>query len=153
MSKPTVEVLDLSDPSTAAAVLRLQHAAYRVEADLIGFEDIPPLHETLMQLVGTPLQWLGVRSPDGDIAAALAYTTDDTSVDIDRLVVSPDLFRNGYGSALVAAIDPTATVTVSTGSANVPAHRLYEGLGFAKAHDEEIVPGLSITHFVRKGQL
>ena len=153
MATPTHQVLDLSDAITAAAVLRLQHAAYRIEADLIGFEGIPPLYETLEQLVEAPLQWIGVRSPDGDIAAVLAYTGDDTRIDIDRLIVSPDHFRNRYGTALVAALDPTATVTVSTGSANAPAHRLYEGLGFVRIRAEEVVPGLSITHFVRKTQL
>ena len=42
-----IEPLDLADPATAADVLRVQRAAYRVEAELIGFDGIPPLHEPL----------------------------------------------------------------------------------------------------------
>lgn len=150
MSKPSVEHLDLSDPSTAAAVLQLQHAAYRVEADLIGSEAIPPLHESLEELVRAPLQWLGVLEPGGGIEAALAYTAVDGVIDIDRLMVSPTRFRRGYGAALVAELGQRASITVSTGRANTPAHRFYVALGFERRHDEEVIPGLFVTHFIRK---
>jgi ribosomal protein S18 acetylase RimI-like enzyme len=150
MSKPSVEHLDLSEPNTAAAVLQLQHEAYRIEADLIGSEDIPPLHESLGELARAPLQWLGVREAGGGVEAALAYTAVDGIIDIDRLIVSPTRFRHGYGTALVAKLGQRATITVSTGSANTPAHRFYEALGFRRTHDEEVTPGLFVTHFTRE---
>ena len=39
--------LDLADAALAARVLAVQHAAYAIEAELIGYPDLPPLHETL----------------------------------------------------------------------------------------------------------
>ena len=45
-----VMLLDLLDASTARQVLALQRMAYRIEADLIGFDDIPPLQESLDEL-------------------------------------------------------------------------------------------------------
>lgn len=45
--------LDLSDPDVADRVVAIQRAAYRVEADLIGFDGIPPLHDTVVVSTGT----------------------------------------------------------------------------------------------------
>jgi len=130
----------------------LQHAAYTVEADLIGFDGIPPLQESLEELMSAPLTWIGIRDEGGGLAGALGYTSEDQVVDIDRLVVAPERFRSGCGSALIGALDPGSTVTVSTGSANTPAHSFYSSLGFTKAREEQVVPGLKIAHFTREPQ-
>lgn len=150
MSVP-VHSLDLNDPTVAHQVWRLQRAAYRVEAELIGFDGIPPLHESLEDLIAARLQWIGIEEPDGHIAAALAYTEAEQHIEIDRLVVMPDRFRLGFGAALVGALDRSAMITVSTGAVNGPAHRLYEAQGFTRTRDEEIVPGMWIAHFTREG--
>jgi len=42
--------LDLSDRRIAQSLLKLQRRAYRIEADLIGSDGIPPLRETLDEL-------------------------------------------------------------------------------------------------------
>jgi GNAT superfamily N-acetyltransferase len=147
--KPLVPPLDLTDPVLAAQVLALQRAAYRVEADMIGFEGIPPLHESLADLVAAPLTWLGIKS-DGRVVAAIAFTQDGRGVDVDRLVVDPDAVRGGLGSALVGALDSEATITVSTGTKNLAAHRFYEAQGFKSIGESSPVPGLRVTHFERK---
>jgi GNAT superfamily N-acetyltransferase len=151
MSAANVEMLDLAESATAADVLEIQHAAYRVEADLIGFGEIPPLHESLDELVAFPFTWLGIRGADGRVTAALAYIETHGEIDIHRLVVAPSRFRHGLASALVGALDGRARIVVSTGSANLPAHRFYESLGFSPIRSEMIHPDLSITHFVRGG--
>lgn len=38
--------LDLQDEDTLRSLWSLQHKAYRLEAELIGFDSIPPLLET-----------------------------------------------------------------------------------------------------------
>ncbi|CAB4602912.1 MAG: hypothetical protein F2534_22915 [Actinobacteria bacterium] len=53
-----IERLDLSDPAIAAQVLAIQRAAYAQEAELVGYDAIPPLHETLDELRSQPLEWL-----------------------------------------------------------------------------------------------
>lgn len=148
MNKP-VYPLDLTRPSVARQVLALQRAAYRVEADLIGFDGIPPLHESLSDLVATPCSWLGIFELD-TVVAAIAFVQDGRNIDIDRLVVAPAAARQGLGSALVGALDPEATITVSTGTKNLPAHRLYKALGFESIGESSPVAGLQVTHFERK---
>ena len=147
--QPFVGPLDLTDLVLAAQVLTLQRAAYRVEADMIGFDGIPPLHESLADLVAAPLTWMGIKKDDR-VVAAIAFTQDGRGVDVDRLVVDRDATRCGFGSALVEALDPAATITVSTGTKNLPAHRLYEAQGFKSIGESSPAPGLRVTHFERK---
>ncbi len=145
-----VESLDLTEPSTAAEVLGLQRAAYQVEADLIGFAGIPPLHETLADLVAQPLHWLGIRDNGDAIVAALAFVRTSTTLEIDRLVVDPGHFRRGFGRRLVTSLDTTLPITVSTGADNVPAHEFYESLGFHRVGNDDLVEGVTITHFCKE---
>ena len=145
-----VRQIDMSDPAIAAQVLTLQRSAYRVEADLIGFEQIPPLHESLEDLMAAPLIWFGIVK-SGKVVAAIAFTKQDGRIDIDRLVVAPSSLRQGYGTALVASLDPRATITVATGAKNLPAHRLYKAQGFVNIGESSPVAGLQLTQFVRKG--
>jgi GNAT superfamily N-acetyltransferase len=146
-----VEELDLTDPEIAAQVLAVQQAAYRVEADLIGSSDIPQLHETLDQLIAAPVQWHGI-SDDGHVVAAIAFTIAGDEIDIDRLVVVPDALRRGFGSALVAALDAAATITVSTGTLNHPARAFYLSHGFVECGRTRPVPSIEVTHFIRRPQ-
>lgn len=54
-------VPDASDRAVAAELVALQRASYAVEAELIGFDQIPGLRESVEELVAAGLLWLGVR--------------------------------------------------------------------------------------------
>lgn len=145
-----VEVLDISDRATATQLWEVQRAAYAIEADLIGFGGIPPLHESLDELISKPLHWHGIRDGSGAVVAALGFTEDEGVIDIDRLFVSPGSFRNGNARALLSALALDRQITVSTARDNQPATRLYESLGFVRTREQEIVAGLIIVHFKRE---
>ena len=141
--------LDLDDERTGGAVLALQRAAYAVEAELVGSDDIPGLRESLDELRATTEHFVGIF--DGDVlVAALSYVETDELLDVCRLVVAPASSRRGLGERLIRwALESVArpVTVVSTGSANAPAVALYAKLGFTGLRDEEVVPGLSVTHF------
>jgi len=140
--------LDLSDASTASAVLSLQRAAYAVEAALVGDDRIPPLHEELPALQSSGLHWLGGVEDDA-VVAAVAWAQDDGVVDVHRLIVTPERHGRGLGRALMTALlaQTSGPVVVSTGRDNVPACRLYAGLGFTDVGEGEVVPGLWVRRF------
>ncbi|HZC99429.1 MAG TPA: GNAT family N-acetyltransferase [Actinomycetes bacterium] len=144
-----VVLLDATDRAVAAELVALQRASYAVEAELIGFDGIPGLRESVEELMATGLVWLGVRE-GGRLAGALAYAHLAGSIDVDRLVVAPWAFRHGHGRALVTALierEPAGRFLVSTGSRNQPARRLYESLGFRVVGEREIAPGILVTRY------
>jgi ribosomal protein S18 acetylase RimI-like enzyme len=133
-----------------AGLLDLQHAAYRVEAQIIGDDRIPPLHETLHDLLALPLTWLGAFDDEGRLVGAVAWARTSDEVDLDRLIVHPGAHRQGIGRTLVKEVMARAEgrgIVVSTGRGNAPARALYEGLGFTLQGEAEPVPGLWIVRY------
>lgn len=145
-----VETLDVSDRSIAVRVAEIQRAAYAVEAELIGFGGIPGRLQSPDDLIATvaTLDWSGIRD-SGKIVAAMAVQRGDSRCDVDRLIVDPRWFRRGLGRALVASLPKNVTVTVSTGTKNLPAVSLYESTGFRVESTEEVAPDVTITRFRR----
>lgn len=139
--------LDVTDDETAERVHRIAQRAYRIEADLIGADSIPPLLETIDEMRAEPLTWLGVPGDDGLPVAFLAYSDED-ELDIDRLCVDPGHFRKGLARRLLRALPHRAAV-VHTGALNTPATTLYEREGFERTGTIEPEPGLFIATFRR----
>ena len=147
------DVAPADDGELARDLLLLQRAAYAREAALIGDDRIPPLHEELEGLVGAPLRWVGAFT-QGLLVGALGYHDAVDHLDLDRLVVAPAAHRRGTGSALVREAlrrAGTRRALVATGRDNHPARALYERLGFTRAGDEEVLPGLWVTRYEHAG--
>jgi len=144
--------LDLTDRTLAERLLQIQHAAYAVEAELIGFDGIPPLQEDLAGLMQSTEHWLG-RYDGSTLVGAVAYEfPDDDTVEISRLIVDPAHARRGHGRALLDHLDrlePRPISLVSTGSANTPAVSLYKSRGYVETNRLEVAPGVFITQFRR----
>jgi GNAT superfamily N-acetyltransferase len=151
--KPQLLRLDVSDQTTAKMLLALQRRAYAVEAELVGSDAIPPLHETLAELQASGETFLGAFI-DGELAGAISWRFEDGTLDIHRLVVDPRRSRQGSGSSLVRAAlaaEPAAVrAVVQTGAANAPARALYLREGFAHADDIEVAGGLRVSRFRRE---
>jgi ribosomal protein S18 acetylase RimI-like enzyme len=148
-----IRPLDLGDPETIADLVRLQRAGYRVEADLIGFEDLPPLRETPEELATVEESFLGAYE-DERLLGAIAFFRHPTWVDIYRLVVHPGAFRRGVATRLLDALDElhadAAYTTVATSEENAPAVELYERRGFKAVGRTTVAPGIRIVRFERR---
>ncbi|WP_375430994.1 GNAT family N-acetyltransferase [uncultured Friedmanniella sp.] len=141
------------DDVSASAVLALQRAAYRLEAELIGDDRIPALHEDLEDLRAAGLTWRGAFE-QGALVGAVAWTETSTELELHRLVVDPSALHRGIGRTLVEAALRRAgqrRTVVATGRANLPAQQLYAGLGFVHRMDVEVRPGLWVSELVRPG--
>jgi ribosomal protein S18 acetylase RimI-like enzyme len=148
-----IRPLDLGDPETLADIVRVQRASYRVEAELIGFDGLPPLSETPEELAVVPESFLGAFE-DGRLLGAVAFQRHRTWVDIYRLVVDPAAFRRGIATRLLDALDDlhpdAAWTTVATGERNAPAIALYERRGFDAVGRTAVAPGIRIVRFERR---
>ena len=144
--------LDITNRETAQAVLQLQRLAYRVEAELIGSDGIPPLRETLEELRTCGEEFLG-SLVEGQLVGAISWRFGADTIDIHRLVVHPAHFRRGIATALVRGtleIEPTAKrAIVQTGAQNAPAAALYQREGFEQIEEFE-VGGLRVSRFAKR---
>ena len=140
--------IDPDDVGVAERIVEIQRAAYRVEADLIGFDAIPPLHETIGELQSQRLCWCG-SFQDQTLAGVIGWTVVNGVCDIDRLAVDPPFARQGHGRLLVSHLLNHRAITVSTGTENLPAFRLYESLGFVPVGERRIANGITVTAFER----
>lgn len=141
-------ILDLSDDTVLHELWTVQRLAYAVEAELIGFDGIPPLHETLDELRATTETFLGLYDEEG-LVGAVSYRLEESTVDICRLVVHPRAHRRGIASKLLDAL-PDGPQVVSTGTRNEPALRLYLKRGFTETGTREVAPGVSLTDLARE---
>jgi GNAT superfamily N-acetyltransferase len=144
-----VVLLDHRERRVAEALVGLQRASYRVEAQLIGDDAIPPLHESVDALA-LDLTFLAITERDGEPVATLGYQVADGVLDIDRLAVHPRRLRHGLGRRLVEAVlerVPHERAVVSTGQGNHPARRLYERVGYLD--DLAATPTLVVSRYER----
>jgi ribosomal protein S18 acetylase RimI-like enzyme len=142
--------LDLSVRAIAVEVLHLQRRAYRVEADRIGSDAIPPLQETLEELQACGETFLGAID-NGYIVGAVSWRLIDGTLDIHRLVVRPDRFRRGIGASLVRgaleAEQLARQAIVQTGAQNAPARAFYLREGFEYVDDLDVGGGIRVSRF------
>jgi GNAT superfamily N-acetyltransferase len=133
-------------------VLAVQHAAYAIEAELIGYPQLPPAHETREALQAAAEDvWLCEEG--GELVGVVGLEHSADEVLIARLFVAPPAFRRGVGRALVEHAVAQAhgrRVRVGTGARNAPALALYEGLGFRRVDDGEPAPGVGYLELVRE---
>lgn len=137
------------DLTLSHKILAIQRSSYQIEADLIGFQGIPALSETVDDIMNSKEIFLGYYEDD-QLLGVLSYEENEDFVDICRLVVSPASFRKGIGRLLVnyivEEIRGSRDVVVSTGLKNIPAVTLYEKLGFQQEQKVEIAPGVQIVN-------
>lgn len=144
-----IKYLDVTQRRVAQKVLDVQIPSYQAEADLIGFDDLPPLKDTVKSIMNTDEHFYGYFIHE-ELAGAISYTKENELLDIHRLIVHPHYFRRGIGGTLLQFILDLETeakkAVVSTGAKNVPAKALYKRFGFIEKSDQEVAPDFFITH-------
>ncbi|MGG3562985.1 GNAT family N-acetyltransferase [Neobacillus rhizosphaerae] len=148
-----IREIDLHDRHVACQLLELQRASYLVEAKLIDFFEIPPLKESLEELIECGETFL-CYFEEKIVAGAISYTVDGNQLTICRMVVHPGHFRKGIAQKLLSEVESRnsqiSVYKVSTGKDNPPAKNLYLKNGFTFVSDFEVVPGLYISNFEKR---
>jgi ribosomal protein S18 acetylase RimI-like enzyme len=148
-----LQLLDLARYPNAHALWALQRKAYQQEALLIDFRDLPPLRESiedLMALQEIALGWVEQNTLQG----AISYQSSNAGLEICRPAVDAAFQRAGIGRRPLSAVVDRAqghTVCVSTAAANLPALRLYQSMQFGVVGYRSTPEGLHRVHLQRLG--
>lgn len=148
-----IKRLSQQEEKTAKAIQKIQKPAYQVEAKLMGFEGIPQLNESVLEIQNSGETFIGYI--EDDLKGFISYTEENRLIDICRLVVDPEHFRQGIARKLLVFLLERFVgydFIVSTGSANTPAKKLYDSLGFIESRNFEVAPGIYCTEFQKKKQ-
>lgn len=145
--------INILNRETAETVLELQRQSYKVEAEYIGTDAIPPLRESLEELIHCGEVFVGFYD-NGELAGVISYKIDSNVLDIHRVMVHPKHFRKGIARKLIEYLEVTNGLCqefiVSTGTKNSPATKLYLDLGFEKIKEQFVEPKIQISHFRKK---
>ncbi|MDP2634364.1 MULTISPECIES: GNAT family N-acetyltransferase [unclassified Pseudoalteromonas] len=114
--------------------------SYKIEAELIGTLNFPPLLRTANNIKNSITHFYGLYVGDS-IAGVIELEVKNSQLEINSLVVDPDHFRKGIANRLMhfvlndfsstAPIKPS-TIVVETAVVNEPAIQLYKKHGFVE---------------------
>ena len=145
--------VSIQDEALAKEILKLQKRAYKVEAEWIGCNRIPPLYETLEQLQQLNELFFVYMKQDV-ISGAIAIEHNHAGIHICRVMVDPSSFRKGIARKLLTYVDElvgnNTSLFVSTGANNLPAIRLYTAMGFEQVGTKKVGDGLLLAQFIKK---
>lgn len=146
----------------AGEVLTLQRAAYVTEAQIHDDPHLPPLTQSLAELVDELKQpavtGSGLRDTGGRLVAAVRVrvASDDPRVaEIGRLVVAPDMQGRGLGSRLLHLVEDrlpsqVGTLRLFTGERSVGNLRLYSRFGYRETHRTPTPGGYALVHLAKE---
>ncbi|MBV5122615.1 bifunctional GNAT family N-acetyltransferase/GrpB family protein [Bacillus halotolerans] len=145
-----IAFLKHKEEAVSREIIDVQKPAYVKEAELIGFDGIPALHEKAEDIRASQEQFAGYRE-DGKLLGVISYEKFMHELTICRLVVHPDGFRKGIGRALVQFVidqnEDAEKIEVVTAEKNSPAVSLYTQAGFVKTKTVKASEGLFLSVF------
>ncbi len=135
-------------------ILQLQYLAYQSEAALFGSRDIPPLKQTLDEVIAEYNNGIVLKMTDDDvIVGSIRAKERNGTVYIGKLMVHPDYRRNGYGTKLLTEIEkyfPNKRYELFTSTRSTGNIRLYQNLGYKMFDCKAITDELQFV-YMEKG--
>lgn len=146
----------------AGELLTLQRAAYVTEAQAHGDVNLPPLMQSLDEVVSELAQpdviAFGLRDDSQRLVAAVRVylsSTDSHTAELGRLVVAPDMQGRGRGSRLLGLVEERLPEQVTdlwlfTGERSLGNLRLYSRFGYQETHRTPTPGGYALVHLAKR---
>ena len=143
-----------ADKEDLREILKLQYLAYQSEAALFGSKDIPPLKQTLEEVIEEYDFGIILKMMDdtGAIIGSVRAHESGGTVYIGKLMVHPELRRRGLGKRLLSEIEqyyPGKRYELFTITRSKDNIHLYESVGY-KAFDERAVDDELVFVYLEK---
>lgn len=116
-------------------ILLLQYLAYQSKAALFGSKDIPPLKQTIEEVIAEYREGIILKMVDENdmIVGSVRAKESNGTVYIGKLMVHPDRRRNGYGTKLLEEVEqfyPGKRYEQFTSTRSIDNIKLYEKAGY-----------------------
>lgn len=151
MDKPVITKACLED---LQEILQLQYLAYQSEAALFGSNDIPPLKQTIDEVIeeyhkGVILKLVADNKIIGSIRA---WETEGT-VHVGKLMVHPDYRHCGYGTKLLNEIESYFSqkrFVLFTSTRSINNLRMYQRMGYKEFERKDVTAELEFIYLEKK---
>ena len=135
--------IELAKMEDAPDILALQKLAYRSEAEIYNDFSIPPLTQTLEELLGEfETHTVFKALLDTDLVGSVRTRVKGNTCYVGRLIVHPRVQNQGVGSLLMAYIEEyhpgVERFELFTGHRSVRNLYLYRKLGYSEFKREKI---------------
>jgi len=129
-----IKKLDNSNETIANEIHTIFQNSYKIEAQLIGVANFPPLLRSAKDIENSKTLFYGF-SENECLAAIIEIDIENTYLAIDSLTVDPSFFRKGIADKLIShviKISDFSEARVETAVVNFPAINLYKKHGFVE---------------------
>jgi ribosomal protein S18 acetylase RimI-like enzyme len=126
--------LDNSNETVANDIFTIFQNSYKVEAQLIGTLDFPPLFRSIKNIENSTTQFYGFSENEG-LAGVIEVAMEGRQLHINSLTVDPSYFRKGIAKQLINYVLENmdySEAIVETAVVNIPAINLYKKHGFVE---------------------
>ena len=132
-----IKKLNNSNEEVANQIFIIFQSSYKIEAQLIGALNFPPLLRSVKDIENSKTLFYGY-SENECLAAIIEITIEDNHLGIESLTVEPKYFRKGIAGKLISYVLDLfefTKATVETAVVNKPAIILYKKHGLLNLKD------------------
>ena len=140
----------------AGQILELQRLCYQTEAARYDDWTLPPLTQTLRELLDQyEDHTILVARLGEEVVGSVRARLEDGACHVGRLVVHPRLQGRGLGTRLMREIEASfpgaERYELFTGHLSERNLRLYRGLGYTEFREQVVSPGLRLVYLEKPG--
>lgn len=144
-----------ASPDDAGEILALQKIAYQSEAKLNDDWTLPPLTETLPEIISEFETKVFLKAVRADrIIGSLRASMDCGTCLVGRLIVHPDYQGKGIGTSLIGRIETAFSSAerfeLFTGTKSIHNIRLYQRLGYREYREEDLSPKVRLVFMEKR---
>jgi ribosomal protein S18 acetylase RimI-like enzyme len=148
--------IKVATPADAEAILEVQKAAFGPVADEYDQATLPPLQESLEDLVRDfRTHTILIALEDGRVVGSVRGTLWRGTCEVGRLVVDPAYQGRGIGKALALEIERhfgnATRFELFTGQHGGPALHIYAQLGYCASRVENVDDKLQLVYLEKRG--